>query len=121
MPLSHTTRWRTPVVDDDTAFAALKAGLDLVPSGDKVLWNSGTWYLMGILHEAHANFVVLAEFYGIDPPTANLELLSRFFVKYPEYKDRVFLSVKVLDDVILHVVLIINFSCFRVAPLACNP
>lgn len=59
--------------------------------------------------KAHANFVVLAEFYGIDPPTANLELLSRFFVKYPEYKDRVFLSVKVLDDVILQVVLILIF------------
>lgn len=59
--------------------------------------------------KAHANFVVLAEFYGIDPPTANLELLSRFFGKYPEYKDRVFLSVKVLDDVILQVVLILIF------------
>jgi len=67
--------WRTPVVDDDTAFEALKAGLDLLGPGDKVLWNS-------------------AEFYGVDPPTANLELLSRFFAKYPEYQDRAFISVK---------------------------
>lgn len=34
------------------------------------------------------------EFYGVDPPTANLEMLSRFFAKYPEYIDRTFLSVK---------------------------
>lgn len=36
-----------------------------------------------------------AEFYGINPPTANLELLARFFEKYPEYVDKAFLSVKV--------------------------
>lgn len=36
-----------------------------------------------------------AEFYGINPPTANLELLARFFEKYPEYVEKAFLSVKV--------------------------
>lgn len=35
------------------------------------------------------------EFYGINPPTANLELVARFFEKYPEYVDKAFLSVKV--------------------------
>jgi aryl-alcohol dehydrogenase-like predicted oxidoreductase len=37
---------------------------------------------------------VLAEFYGPDLTVANLELLSRFFEKYPEFADRTFLSVK---------------------------
>lgn len=35
-----------------------------------------------------------AEFYGRNPPTSNLELLSRFFEKYPEYAEKAFLSVK---------------------------
>lgn len=35
-----------------------------------------------------------AEFYGPGLSTANLELLARFFDKYPEYADRTFLSVK---------------------------
>ena len=35
-----------------------------------------------------------AEFYGQGLTTANLELLARFFDKYPGYADRTFLSVK---------------------------
>jgi hypothetical protein len=35
------------------------------------------------------------EFYGLDPPSANLELLARFFERYPDYADKAFLSVKV--------------------------
>ena len=34
------------------------------------------------------------EFYGQGATVANLELVARFFEKYPEYADRVFLSVK---------------------------
>ena len=34
------------------------------------------------------------EFYAHDGSTANLELLSRFYAKYPEYADKTFLSVK---------------------------
>lgn len=34
------------------------------------------------------------EFYGINPVTANLELVARFFEKYPDYADKAFLSVK---------------------------
>ena len=37
---------------------------------------------------------ILAEFYGPGLSTANLELVARFFEKYPEYADRTFLSVK---------------------------
>lgn len=38
---------------------------------------------------------VLGEFYGPNMSPANLELLSRFYQKYPEYADKTFLSVKV--------------------------
>lgn len=38
--------------------------------------------------------LITGEFYGIKPPEANLELLSRFYAKYPEYVDKTFLSVK---------------------------
>jgi pyridoxine 4-dehydrogenase len=34
------------------------------------------------------------EFYGQGCTVANLELVARFFEKYPEYADRAFLSVK---------------------------
>ena len=37
----------------------------------------------------------LAEFYAPDLGTGNLELLSRFYEKYPEYAEKTFLSVKV--------------------------
>lgn len=36
-----------------------------------------------------------AEFYGPRLSTGNLEVLSRFYEKYPGYVDRTFLSVKV--------------------------
>lgn len=37
----------------------------------------------------------IAEFYAQDIGPANLEMLSRFFEKYPDYADKTFLSVKV--------------------------
>ncbi|KDQ60704.1 hypothetical protein JAAARDRAFT_31679 [Jaapia argillacea MUCL 33604] len=39
-------------------------------------------------------FINSGEFYGPNLSTANLELLSRFFEKYPDYAERTFLSVK---------------------------
>ena len=39
-------------------------------------------------------FFTAGEYYGAGLTTANLELISRFFEKYPEYADRSFLSVK---------------------------
>jgi pyridoxine 4-dehydrogenase len=34
------------------------------------------------------------EFYGYPEPTLNLQLLNRFYTKYPEYIDKTYLSVK---------------------------
>ncbi|KAG9126588.1 hypothetical protein FRC07_002896, partial [Ceratobasidium sp. 392] len=68
--------WIPTPPPEEQCFAAIKAGIDNAPPGVKVFLNSG-------------------EFYGMLPnPTANLELLNRFFAKYPEYADRTFLSVK---------------------------
>ena len=36
-----------------------------------------------------------ADFYGQGRTTGNLELLARFYDKYPDYVDKTFLSVKV--------------------------
>ncbi|EKM55534.1 uncharacterized protein PHACADRAFT_256231 [Phanerochaete carnosa HHB-10118-sp] len=67
--------WTPNPVPDETCFEAIKAGVDAMPPGVKMLLNSG-------------------EFYAQDFGTANLELLARFFEKYPEYAERTFLSVK---------------------------
>ncbi|KAG8914824.1 hypothetical protein FRC00_010580 [Tulasnella sp. 408] len=57
--------WAPNPVPDEQAFAAIKAAVDLVPTDQKLLINSG-------------------EFYGCPAhPTANLELLARFFTKVP--------------------------------------
>ncbi|KAM5531837.1 hypothetical protein V8D89_014467 [Ganoderma adspersum] len=60
---------------DEEAFATIKAGIDAMPAGVKMMLNSG-------------------EFYGPNGSSANLELLSRFFKKYPDYASKTFLSVK---------------------------
>jgi pyridoxine 4-dehydrogenase len=39
-------------------------------------------------------YFTVGEFYGQGATVANLELVARFFDKYPQYTDRVFLSVK---------------------------
>ena len=49
------------------------------------------WYHHRILTRAH---ITSAEFYGQGLTTANLDLVARFFKKYPGYADRTFLSVK---------------------------
>lgn len=38
---------------------------------------------------------ILGEFYDFEQGTRNVEMLGRFFAKYPQYADKTFLSVKV--------------------------
>ncbi|KAG8907151.1 hypothetical protein FRB99_005259 [Tulasnella sp. 403] len=67
--------WTPTPTPDEQAFEALRTAISLVPADHKLLINSG-------------------EFYGINPRTANLELVARFFTKHPELAERCFLSVK---------------------------
>ncbi|KAJ7151721.1 aldo/keto reductase [Mycena filopes] len=67
--------WIPTPVPDEQCFEAIKAGIDALPAGTKMFLNS-------------------ADFYAQDLGPANLEMLSRFFAKYPEYADKTFLSVK---------------------------
>ncbi len=85
----------TPV-PDDIAFEAIKASLDAVPPGVKMLLNAGNRGLVRAYFILLIYLLFLAEFYGeVHDFTANLDLLARFFEKYPEYADKAFLSVKV--------------------------
>ncbi|KAK7206628.1 NADP-dependent oxidoreductase domain-containing protein [Myxozyma melibiosi] len=63
--------WRPVVTPDEQAFATMKRAIEL----GATFFNSG-------------------EFYGTADPTDNLQLVNRFFTKYPEYADKVCLSVK---------------------------
>jgi pyridoxine 4-dehydrogenase len=67
--------WTPDPVPDEQCFEAIKAGVDALPPGARMFLNGG-------------------EFYGHNMSTTNLEMISRFFEKYPEYVDRTFLSIK---------------------------
>ncbi|TFK49578.1 Aldo/keto reductase [Heliocybe sulcata] len=67
--------WKTVPSPDEECFEAIKAGVDSLPAGTKMFLNGG-------------------EFYGPNFGTANLEMISRFFEKYPDYTAKTFLSVK---------------------------
>ncbi|KIK69358.1 hypothetical protein GYMLUDRAFT_214481 [Collybiopsis luxurians FD-317 M1] len=72
--MGMTATWGNGVSDEE-AFEAIKAGVDALPPGTKMFLNSG-------------------EFYGANFGPGNLQLLRRFYEKYPEYADKTFLSVK---------------------------
>lgn len=67
--------WTPEPVPDEQCFEAIKAGVDALPPGTKMFLNGG-------------------EFYGHNRATTNLEMIARFFEKYPDYVDKTFLSVK---------------------------
>jgi pyridoxine 4-dehydrogenase len=60
-------------LNEDEAFQAMKTAID----AGATFWNSGVYYGFGEHGEP-----------------LNLELIARFFTKYPELADKVFLSVK---------------------------
>ncbi|KAG1877853.1 Aldo/keto reductase [Suillus subalutaceus] len=68
-------RWTPEPVPDEQCFEAIKAGVDALPPGTKMFLNGG-------------------EFYGHNLATTNLEMIARFFEKYPDYVDKTFLSIK---------------------------
>ncbi|KAK7044552.1 Aldo/keto reductase [Favolaschia claudopus] len=70
-----TMHLRMSELSDDVCFASIKAGVDRLPAGTKMFLNSG-------------------DFYSITRGTQNIEMLGRFFAKYPDYADKTFLSVK---------------------------
>ena len=70
IPTPPDLTWRTTPIPDEQAFAAMKAALN---SGCN-FWNGG-------------------EFYGT-PHANSLQLLNRYFTKYPEDADKVVLSIK---------------------------
>jgi pyridoxine 4-dehydrogenase len=83
-------------VPDEQAFEAIKSSLDSVPKGTKMVLNSGefcSW--RSVTKERLIEDCIPGEFYGSNSSAANLELLARFFHKYPEYAEKAFLSVKV--------------------------
>ena len=90
------TRWRAKAVPDEDAFESIKAGVDALPPGVKMFLNSGEkpgatpWILPLWIRQS----VLLGEFYDSKFSTGNLELLARFYEKYPDYADKTFLSVK---------------------------
>lgn len=65
------------IADDETNFKAMKAAVD----AGATFWNTGSFYNPQ------------------DLPYANLKLIRRFFEKYPEYMDKITISVKSGVDV----------------------
>ncbi|KAJ6617091.1 aldo/keto reductase [Mycena sp. CBHHK59/15] len=75
MPILLRKRRNRDSTSDEQCFESIKAGVDALPPGTKMFLNSG-------------------EFYSPTLGPENVELLSRFYAKYPEYADKTFLSVK---------------------------
>lgn len=93
-------RWIPTPVPDEQCFESMKAGMDKLPPGVKMVLNSGTYPSVTLPLVLGTDMMWLAicstaEFYGFNPPEANLELIARFFEKYPEYVEKAFLVVKV--------------------------
>ncbi|KAF8123300.1 hypothetical protein EV363DRAFT_1404048 [Boletus edulis] len=75
MIMTHVSRWTPDLVPDEQCFEAIKSGIDALPLGAKMFLNGGAWIL------------IMCSIWS-------LQLLNRFFERYPEYVDKMFLSIK---------------------------
>ena len=82
-------------VPDEQAFESIKAGVDELPDGVKMVLNSGEPHIHPTIQHVKTTPHLLGDFYGANMSLGNLELLARFYDKYPDYADKTFLSVKV--------------------------
>ncbi|KAG1754497.1 NADP-dependent oxidoreductase domain-containing protein [Suillus lakei] len=83
--------WTPEPVPDEQCFEAIKAGVDALPPGTKMFLNGGRSKFPTYTHVLTSD---TGEFYGHNLATTNLEMIARFFEKYPDYVDKTFLSVK---------------------------
>jgi pyridoxine 4-dehydrogenase len=86
-------------VPDEVCFGAIKAGVDALPPGVKAFLNTGECLVVLIIllwSESLISAVLPtpADFYDPNRGPGNLEMLSRFFAEYPDYVDKIFVSVK---------------------------
>ena len=70
--------------------------MDAMPTGVKMMLNSGLFTGLCVISKSSPLTLLShpGQFYGPNLSTANLELLGRFFEKYPDYADKTFLAVK---------------------------
>ena len=97
--LTTVTRSMNGNISDEQAFETIKGGIDALPPGAKMMLNSGESGLISM--GGSIDFHVSADFYGQGHSLGNLELLARFFEKYPGYAEKTFLSVKVCSTLLL--------------------
>lgn len=90
--LSLLFSWTPQQVPDEQCFESIKAGVDALPAGVKAILNAGMYDRD--MHSQATIHRLAGEFYAHDLGTANLEMLSRFYAKYPDYAAKTFLSVK---------------------------
>ena len=84
--------WKPIPSSDEDAFAAIKADIDALPPGAKILLSQQRCVVLhSTLQIPPTHATLSGEFYGQGCTVANLKLVARFFEKYA---DRAFLSVK---------------------------
>ena len=84
--------WVPVPTPDEVAFEAIKAGVDTLPAGAKMILNTGMTQMNDLTLSWR---YISGEFYAMDGSAAGIDLLARFYDKYPDYEHKTFLSVKV--------------------------
>ncbi|KAF8753835.1 multicopper oxidase family [Rhizoctonia solani] len=86
--------WVANPPPEEQCFESIIAGINAAPAGVKVFLNAGMLQLHARSLEHTHSITSQGVLWEMAKCTANLELLNRFFTKYPEYAERTFLSVK---------------------------